>query len=201
MFDFFVKPRPKNRPRPANLPGVLALPEADVELMAGYFGATTTVLPMDRQEIEIAASYLSTRYYAVDETMIQAGEKIHTDYMLWILDGEASVETRAHGEGAPIFMTVLGAGGTLGEMGLIDGSARSVNCIARLPTRCAILTRSLLQQLCTDNPAVAAKLLSLICIGLSVRLRDMSEKFKRYAQLNRALSEELSELSPLDSMR
>jgi CRP/FNR family transcriptional regulator, cyclic AMP receptor protein len=200
MFDFFLKPRPKNGPRPANLPGVLALPDADVELMARFFGATTTVLPMDPQEVKIAASYLCTRYYAVDETIIRAGDKIHTDFMLWILEGEASIESRSHGEGASIFMSVLGAGTALGEMGLLDGSARSANCIARVPTRCALLTKTMLQQLCNDNPAVATKLLALISIGLSGRLRDVTEKFKRYVQLNRALSEELNELSPLDSM-
>jgi CRP/FNR family transcriptional regulator, cyclic AMP receptor protein len=198
MFKLFSKSNPKPGPRPADLPGVLALDESDITLLTGYFCNTTSVIPMSVQEAKIAARYLCARRYDVDEIVIKAGDNIHTDFMLWILDGEASIETKAHS--TPIFMTVLGAGNALGEMGLIDGSIRSVNCIARVPTRCAILTKTMLRQLCDDHPLVAAKLMSLISIGISVRLRDITEKFKRYVQLNRALSEELNELSPLEPL-
>ena len=200
MFDFFSKRPALTLPRPADLPGVLPLIALDVELLTGFFCDTTSVLPMSRQEAEVATRYLCARTYHVDEIIIQAGEKVHTDYMLWILDGEASIETRIHKAAAPVFMTVLGMGSALGEMGLIDGSIRSVNCIASAPTRCAILTKKMLRELCEDHPAVAAKLMSVICIGVSVRLRDITEKFKRYVQLNRALSDELNELTPLEEL-
>jgi CRP/FNR family transcriptional regulator, cyclic AMP receptor protein len=200
MFDFFSKKSQKPAPRPADLPGVQALSELDVELLTGFFCNTRSVLPMSKQEATIAARYLCARPYRIHEIIIQAGEKVHTDYMLWILDGEASIETKIRAADAPIYMTVLGIGSALGDMGLIDGSTRSVNCIASTPTRCAILTKKMLRELCDDHPAVAAKLMSLICIGVSVRLRDITEKFKRYVQLNRALSEELNDLTPLDSM-
>jgi CRP/FNR family transcriptional regulator, cyclic AMP receptor protein len=200
MFDFFSRRHQKPGPRPADLPGVQALNALDVELLTGVFCKTTSVLPMSQQEAKIAARYLCARRYQVEEILIQAGDKVNTDYMLWILDGEASIETKIRTADAPIYMTVLGIGSALGEMGLIDGSIRSVNCIASAPTRCAILTKKMLQELCDDHPAVAAKLMSVICIGVSVRLRDITEKFKRYVQLNRALSDELNELTPLDSM-
>jgi CRP/FNR family transcriptional regulator, cyclic AMP receptor protein len=200
MFDFFSKAPQKPAPRPADLPGVMPLNALDVELLAGFFCKTTSVLPMSKQEANIAARYFCARSYQVNEIIIQAGDKVYTDYMLWILDGEASIETKVRTADAPIYMTILGVGSALGEMGLIDGSIRSVSCIASAPTRCAILTKNMLQALCDDHPAIAAKLMSIVCIGVSVRLRDITEKFKRYVQLNRALSDELNALTPLDSL-
>lgn len=197
MLDLVSKIFKKPKPRRVDSSGMLALNDSDVALLTGFFCNTPSVIPMSRQEAGIAASYLRLRKYAVEETIIKAGDKVNTNYMLWILEGEASIEASASSAGVPIFMTVLSAGSTLGEMGLIDGAMRSVNCIASAPTRCAWLSKSMLQNLCVDHPAVAAKLMSIVCMGVSVRLRDITEKFKRYVQLNRALSAELNELSPL----
>ncbi|MGA8516444.1 MAG: cyclic nucleotide-binding domain-containing protein [Burkholderiaceae bacterium] len=200
MFNFFSRSRQKPSPRQADLPGVQALTAFDIELLTGFLCRTTSVLPITKQEAALASRYFCARHYHVNEIIIRAGDNVNTDHMLWILDGEASIETRIHTADAPIYMTVLGAGSALGEMGLIDGSIRSVNCIASAPTRCAILTKDMLQALCNEQPAVAAKLMSVICIGVSVRLRDITEKFKRYVQLNRALSDELNALTPLDEL-
>jgi CRP-like cAMP-binding protein len=200
MFKFFSRSRKKPDHRAVDSSGLSVLKESDVMLLTGFFCNTTSVVPMSRQEASIAASYLRVRKYATNEIIIRAGDNIHTDYMLWILEGEASIEASAATAGIPIFMTVLGAGNTLGEMGLMDGAVRSVNCIASAPTRGALLSKSMLQNLCNDHPAVAAKLMSIVCMGISVRLRDITEKFKRYVQLNRALSDELNELSPLVPM-
>jgi CRP/FNR family transcriptional regulator, cyclic AMP receptor protein len=197
MFKFFSRSRQKPDHRAVDSSGLSVLKGSDVTLLTEFFCNTTSVIPMSRQEASIAASYLRVRKYATDEVIIRAGDKINTDYMLWILEGEASIEASAASAGIPIFMTVLGAGNTLGEMGLMDGEVRSVNCVASAPTRGALLSKSMLQNLCIDHPAVAAKLMSIVCMGISVRLRDITEKFKRYVQLNRALSDELNELSPL----
>jgi CRP/FNR family transcriptional regulator, cyclic AMP receptor protein len=160
-----------------------------------------SIVPLTQQEAKIAASYMRARQYATGQIIIKEGDKTSTNYMLWILDGEATFEASAAQESGPIVVTVLGAGTALGEMGLMDGAARSLTCTASAPTRCAVLTRLMLQNMCTDHPEVAAKLMSIICIGISARLRDLTDKFKRYVRLNNAMNQELRESMPMQTFR
>lgn len=204
MFDFLRKANRASgsmaRGGATPVPAAQAVEALDAALLMDLLCGAASILPMSRLEATVVVDYMRARQYAPEEVIIRSGDKANVDYMLWILQGEASIEAVAANKGAPITMTVLGPGATLGEMGLIDGAPRSVNCVASAPLRCAILDKALLQQLHRDHPAVAAKLMSIICTSLSVRLRDITEKFKRYVQLNRALSEELRELAPIESL-
>ena len=82
-------------------------------------------------------------------------------------------------------VSVLGPGTALGEMSLMDGGVRSLTCTATAThaappdqTACCKPWRS-------EHPEVAAKLISIIFIGMSVRMRDLTEKLKRYVRLNK----------------
>ena len=75
-------------------------------------------------------------------------------------------------------MTVMEPGSTMGEMGLMDGGRRSATCIACSTLRCAMLTHTALMQLTAEHPEVAARLMSIVCIGISNRLRDVNEKIQ-----------------------
>jgi CRP-like cAMP-binding protein len=177
-----------------------ALQDADIELLGGFLAAARSIIPLSLKETTTAASYMHVREYASGVVILKEGDKINCDYMLWILDGETTFEAAAH-ESAPIMVSVLGPGTALGEMGLMDGAARSLTCITTTPTRCAILTKQQLQAMCSQHPEVAAKLMSIICIGIAVRMRDLTEKFKRYVRLNNAMNEELRESMPMQQAR
>lgn len=173
----------------------------DAELLVGFLCEAKSIVPLTQQEAKIAASYMRARQYTTGQVIIKEGDKTNANYMLWILDGETTFEASGAHESGPIVVTVLGPGATLGEMGLMDGAARSLTCTASAPTRCAALTRLMLQNMCADHPEMAAKLMSIICIGISVRLRDLTEKFKRYVRLNNAMNEELRESMPMQTLR
>jgi CRP/FNR family transcriptional regulator, cyclic AMP receptor protein len=186
---------------PSDASSAKELQVLDAELLVGFLREAKSIIPLTQQEAKIAASYMRARQYATGQVIIKEGDKTNTNYMLWILDGETTFEAAAAHESGPIVVTVLGPGTALGEMGLMDGAARSLTCTASAPTRCAVLTRLMLQNMCADHPEVAAKLMSIICIGISARLRDLTEKFKRYVRLNNAMNQELHESMPMQRLR
>jgi CRP/FNR family transcriptional regulator, cyclic AMP receptor protein len=173
----------------------------DAQLLVGFLCEAKSIISLSEQEAKIAARYMRARQYATGQVIIKEGDKTNTNYMLWILDGETTFEASAAHESGPIIVTVLGPGTALGEMGLMDGAARSLTCTASAPTRCAVLTKQMLQTMCSNHPEVAAKLMSIICIGISARLRDLTDKFKRYVRLNSAMNEELRESMPMQQVR
>jgi CRP/FNR family transcriptional regulator, cyclic AMP receptor protein len=156
---------------------------------------------MSRQEAKIASSYMRARQYSDGDIILREGDKSNTNYMLWILDGDAVVEALASSLSSPITVTVLGPGTTLGELSLMDGGLRSLTCTASGTTRCATLTKRMLQNMALEHPEVATKLMSIIFIGVSVRLRDLTEKLKRYVRLNQTMNEELRETMTLQVLR
>ena len=173
----------------------------DASLLIEFLCAAECITPMSRDEAKIASSYMRARQYADGDIILREGDKSNTHYMLWILDGDAVVEALASSLNSPITVTVLGPGTTLGELSLMDGGVRSLTCTASGNTRCATLTKRMLQNLATDHPEVATKLLSIIFIGVSVRLRDLTEKLKRYVRLNQTMNEELRETMTLQVLR
>jgi CRP/FNR family transcriptional regulator, cyclic AMP receptor protein len=163
----------------------------DAELLTGFLCDAKCITPMTKSETRIAISYMRSRQYADGEVILREGDKSNTSHMLWILHGEALVETLTSSKSNPITVTVLSPGSTLGELSLMDGGTRSVTCSAAGNTRCAILTKLMLQNMLQDHPEVASKLISIIFISVANRLRDLTEKFKRYALLNDSMAEEL----------
>ncbi len=173
----------------------------DAELLTGFLCSAECITPMTKSEAKIAASYMRARQYADGDIILKEGDKTSTSHMLWILHGEAVVEALSVSASNPITVTVLGPGTTLGELSLMDGGPRSVACSAAGATRCAVLTKRMLQNMLQEHPEVASKLMSLIFISVAVRLRDLTEKFKRYVRLNDTMTEELRDFIPAKTLR
>jgi CRP/FNR family transcriptional regulator, cyclic AMP receptor protein len=173
----------------------------DAAHLIGFLCEAESITPLNRQEAKIAASYMRARQYSDEQTIFREGDKENTNFMLWILHGDAVVESLSTTLGNPLTVTVLGPGTTLGELSLMDGSARSLTCTAAGNTRCAVLTKRMLQSMTIDHPEVAAKLMSIVFISVAVRLRDLTEKFKRYARLNQTMNEELHETMTMQVRR
>jgi CRP/FNR family transcriptional regulator, cyclic AMP receptor protein len=171
----------------------------DAEVLTSFLCDSKCIIPMTKSEAKIAASYMRSRQYADGEVILREGDKSNTAHMLWILNGEAVVETLSSSKSNPITVTVLSPGTTLGELSLMDGGTRSVTCSAAGSTRCAILTKLMLQNMLQDHPEVASKLISIIFISVAYRLRDLTEKFKRYARLNDTMAEELRDSNPANN--
>lgn len=163
---------------------------------AAMLTAPTALMQLTLEEARVVVSYMTPRRMREATTFIREGDRENTDFMLLVLDGEVTVETIVVSRTQPITVKVLGPGSLIGEMGLLDGAARSASCTALTPLRCALLTRHALHQLMEDDPLTAAKLLMAISTRVARRLRDNQDKLKLYAQLTQAMNEEINELMP-----
>ncbi|MBS0316654.1 MAG: cyclic nucleotide-binding domain-containing protein [Proteobacteria bacterium] len=122
---------------------------------------------------------------------IQQGESTQVDAMMLVLEGEVTVEYEVASNDEPMVVSIMGPGSLIGEMGLLDGSPRSATCIAATDLAVAVLTRDALLRMIDECPDVAARLLLTISRRVSDRLRETSRKLRTFAQLSRALQQEL----------
>lgn len=178
-----------NAPAPASAHPP-ALNSLDQVLAVQFLCRKDSVMPLSPQEAVQVARYLVPRQYQSGEVLVRQGDE-QCNYMLWILQGDATIEAVTANPLDPLTMTVLQPGSTLGEMGLMDGCRRSVTCTASSAVRAAILTRQALRTLSSRHPEIAVKLMSLVCMGIAVRLRDVTDKFKRYVMMTHAMRDEL----------
>jgi CRP/FNR family transcriptional regulator, cyclic AMP receptor protein len=87
---------------------------------------------------------------------------------------------------------IMGPGHLIGEMGVLDGSPRSATCTATTDILAAVLSRTALMRLLKAEPLVGSRLLLAISKRMADRLRATTRKLKTFAQMNKALQEELN---------
>ena len=177
-----------------------ALNSLDQALAVQFLCRNDSVMSLSPEEAVQVTRYLLPRQYTAGEVLVRQGDE-QCNYMLWILQGDATIEAVTANPLDPLTMTVLQPGSTLGEMGLMDGCRRSVTCTASSAVRAAILTRQALRTLSSRQPEIAVKLMSLVCMGIAVRLRDVTDKFKRYVMMTHAMRDELLQSAPEKSDR
>jgi len=91
--------------------------------------------------------------------------------MYVILSGRVRVDRDATGQTAPAVLAELGANDVVGEIGVLDGGARTATVTALEQTRTLELHRTLLSVVLLQYPDVAGELLRT----LSRRLRSTDE--------------------------
>ncbi len=169
---------------------------ASADQAARMLCAPSALMQLTHDEARMVVSYMQPKKIEAGTTFIRQGDRKETDFMLLVLDGDVTIESIVVSRVEPITVTVLGAGNLIGEMGLVDGEPRSASCTALTTVRCAVLTRTELNQLLDDDPRTAAKLMMAISLRLAQRMRDSSDKLKMYAQLTQAMQEEINKLMP-----
>ena len=100
------------------------------------------------------------RTFAAGETLMRQGDP--SDTMQVILSGRVRVERAGEGRESPLIV---------GEVGILDGGARTATVTALAPTRTLELHRTVIAVVLIQYPAVAADLLRT----LSRRLRSADE--------------------------
>jgi CRP/FNR family transcriptional regulator, cyclic AMP receptor protein len=166
------------------------------ELAAELLASPGAMMRLSLDEARIVVSYMQPRKFPEGTVFIQEGDKNNTDYMVLVLDGEVTVESIVVSRTTPVTTAVLGAGSLLGEMGIVDGEPRSATCTATSQVRAAIFSRSALEALITEHPAIGAKFMMSISLRIAVRMRDTAEKLKLYSQLTQAMQQEIDRLMP-----
>lgn len=166
------------------------------DVAAEMLTAPSALMQLSLDEARVVARYMRPKFFEEGSVFIREGDSQNTGFMALVLDGEVTVESIVVSRVSPITVTVLGAGSMHGELGLIDGLPRSASCTASSDLRCLLLTREGVLQLLQDQPALGAKLMMAIAMRIGERLRDNTEKLKKYAQLTKAMQQEIDSLLP-----
>jgi CRP/FNR family transcriptional regulator, cyclic AMP receptor protein len=136
-------------------------------------------------------SYMKPKRIKVGATLIREGEKTQNDFMMLILAGDVRVESHSPSSIDEVVLTVMGAGHLIGELGMINDSARSATCVATTDLAVAVLSRASVKKMLSQNPALAANLFLAISSRVAERLRETTSKLKKFMQLNAMLQNEV----------
>jgi CRP-like cAMP-binding protein len=166
------------------------------ELAPEELAARMLVTPTALDDLTVAdalkvVAYMRPKVIPAGTVFIEEGEVRKTDYMMLVLEGDIAVENELPGLNESMVVNVIGPGHLIGEMGLLDGSPRSATCTATTDVVVAVLSRTALMRLLQAEPRVASRLLLAISTRMAQRLRDTTRKLRTFAQMNKAMHEEL----------
>jgi len=119
------------------------------------------------------------RTFKTGDVLMRQGEE--SDSMYVILSGRVRVDRDAPGQPGPARLAELGANDVVGEIGVLDGGARTATVTAMEETRTLELHRTLLAVVLLQYPDVAGELLRT----LSRRLRSTDEILDTLARGNK----------------
>ena len=151
-------------------------------------GALVELSAADAREV---VSYMRPERIKAGEVVIREGESTRNDFMALVLDGEVTVENSVAAAHDSMVVSILGPGGLIGDMGIIDGGPRSATCTASTDLALAVLTREALTRLMDTHPSVAARLLLAMSKRSADHLRETNRKLMTFAQVSKALQQEL----------
>ncbi len=166
------------------------------ELAPEELAARMLVTPTALDDLTVAdamkvVTYMRPKVIRAGTVFIHEGEVQRNDYMMLVLEGDIAVENELPGHQESMVVNIIGPGHLIGEMGLLDGSPRSATCTANTDVAVAVLSRTALMRLLKDEPRVGARLLLAISTRMAQRLRETTRKLRTFAQMNKALHEEL----------
>ena len=147
--------------------------------------------PLSFGDARKVVRYMVPKRIKAGAALIREGEKTNNDFMMLILSGDVRVESESSSGADEMIVTVMSAGSLIGEIGMINGTARSASCIASTELAVAVLSRSSMKKLIADEAEVAARFLLAISSRLAEHLRDTTNKLKKFVQLNAMLQNEV----------
>lgn len=168
-------------------------PDLAPEEVAAHMLVTASALDdLTLADAMVVVTYMRPKRIPAGTIFIKEGEVKRNDYMLLILEGDIAVENDLPGiHGDTLVVNIIGPGHLIGEMGVLDGSPRSARCTANTDIAAAILSRTALMRLLRDHPRTGSRLLLAISKRMADRLRETTRKLRTFAQMNKALQEEL----------
>lgn len=154
----------------------------------------TALAQLSPEEAAAVVSFMRLVGFAPGATIIKEGDQLETGFMLLLMSGEVSVQTKEAGSAEPFVISVLGPGNLIGEMGLLDGAPRSASCVATSRVQGAVLSRGALDQLIEQHPQVGAKLMVALSQRLGDRLRASGQQISMYVHLMHNMRQEIDDL-------
>ena len=174
------------------MPSISERPDLAPEEVAARLLVTPSALDdLKLADARRVVTYMHPQLISAGTVFIHEGEVKGNDYMMLVLEGDISVESELPGNDGSLVVNIIGPGHLIGEMGVLDGSPRSATCTAVTDIAAAVLSRSALRRLLKAEPAVGARLLLAISKRMADRLRETTRKLRTFAQMNKALQQEL----------
>lgn len=170
----------------------------DTERMAAQMLITpNTIVPLSLGDALTVVDYMRPKRVPRKTVFMRQGESKHNDFLMLILEGDATLELQLDGSGEGSVSTVLdtaGPGEILGEVSVYSALPRMVSCIAASDMAVAILTRAKLQEMYEKTPALAARLTFSIMARLSYKTQGNLNKLKKFVQMNDVLRYQLDKV-------
>jgi CRP/FNR family cyclic AMP-dependent transcriptional regulator len=171
-----------------------AHPPADTDMRehaAHLLIAAAPMAHMAAHEARVVVDAMRPLHLLPDTLLFEEGDAAGHDYMALVLEGQVRAVAGTGLPGGELVISVVGPGGLVGEMSVIDGAPRSASCTTLTEVKLGILSRAALFTLFDTHPVVAARLMLGLCKGLADRLRDSNRRLRTLSQLSRALQSEL----------
>ena len=149
------------------------------------------LVELSASDARVIVTYMRPSLVKTGEVVIREGEALKNDFMALVLDGEVTIENAIAAAHESMVVSVEGPGSLIGDMGILDNAPRSATCIAATDLALAVLTREAMTRLLNEHPAVAARLLMAMSKRLSGHLRETNRKLMTFAQVSKALQQEL----------
>jgi CRP-like cAMP-binding protein len=146
------------------------------------------------EDAQCVIPYLRWVSYSAGASMYREGDDTTSTYMLLLLEGDVSVDTGLSGRADRVAISVIGPGALIGEMALLDGSARSASCTAVTTVQAAGMSHAGLELMAKEHPGVAFKLLVYLARNTVGRLRALSDQLHMYDQLIASLHQDVEQL-------
>src|SRR5690606_21983212 len=135
--------------------------------------------------------YMPLYQAEVGEILMKEGET--DDFMIFLIEGSVKIiKTDARGQDRP--MGIIGPGGALGEMSMIDGESRFATCTVVEPVTFAVLSRDSMSRIMKEAPQLGCKVLLQMVMLLSKRLRTISGDLLHHLESYFRSEEHTSEL-------
>ena len=142
---------------------------------------------MSRAEAQVVVDLMKPLHVLADTLLFEEGDAADNDYMVLVLEGQLRAVSSSGIPDGELVITVVGPGSLLGEMGVIDGGARSASCTALTDVKLGLLAREALLGLVDSHPMVAARMTLGISTVLAGRLREGNRRLRTLSQVSRAL--------------
>jgi len=144
---------------------------SDSRGFARLLGANPFFAGLGAEAVEAVASLCVTRSLAAGETLFLKGDE--GDALYAVRRGQIRIATGS-GTGRRLTLNILGSGDVFGEIALLDGRSRTADAVATEATELFMVLRRDFVRLLERRPAVAVRIIELLC----ERMRWMSERME-----------------------
>lgn len=127
---------------------------------------------MTRKEVDAFAGYVQAYQAPAGVEVLREGAR--ESYMFIVAEGRLDILKQTGKEGDSRKIATVRAGKTIGEMSLLDGLPHSATAVVVEPSVLLLLTRSRFEQLLSEQPEVALKMVRKMATLMSLRLRQTS---------------------------